>query len=743
MSRATRVANPPRLASDAGAGLVVFLVAIPLCLGMALASGAPLISGLIAGIVGGIVVGALSGSHVSVSGPSAALAAVVIAQIHGLGSFEAFLAALVIAGVMQVLLGTIRAGVLSTYFPTNVVKGVLAAVGVLLIIQQVPHLVGQERPLTGDLALWHANSGFTAEPLRTAAAAFHPGAILVGVLSLGTMFVWEVTALKKLPIPSQLAAVALGTIVSAAFAGGDSVWANDTTYRVHVPVVGEQGLTWSSLLIRPDFSHLWTSATWVAAGVIALAASLDTLVNLQAADHIDPQRKTAPPNRELVAQGIGNTVSGLLGGLVVSSAIVRSSVNINAGGHTRRATIIHGVLLAAAALTPALLNEIPLAALAAVLIYTGWTLAKPQHFASMWTAGPAQFIPFAITVLAILATDMLLGVSLGMAASFAFILWANSRCGLDVIEEQHLAGVVHRVQLGTQATFLNRSQLASALGRFGEGDRVLIDGRLADHVDPDFLAQVREYVHETAPRRGVRANMIGFRHRYGTTEPEVHLDFTTQETRGALDAARVLGVLQQGNERFAGGRRLYRDPAKQFDLSLSTRPIAAVLSCSDLRVPVESIFDQGVGELLNVCLAGNVAGPKAIGSLEYACAVAGAKAIVVLGHTRCGAVRATCDMLHRGTDLAVSEGLTNLHAITGPITEAAHRETQTTTDRTGANLDFVNRVAAIHVQRSIDWLLANSPTLARMHAAEELSIAGAMFDAASGTVRFLEATHAD
>lgn len=737
----TTATTSSTLGRDLTAGGVVFLVAIPLCLGIALASGAPLISGLIAGVVGGIVVGFLSGSAISVTGPAAGLAAVVLAQITELGSFPAFLLAVVLAGALQLVFGLLGGGGLSRFFPTNVIKGLLAAIGLLLILKQLPHLVGHDADWQGDFAFQQQDGSNTFSSILLAARAVLPGAALVGLLSLALLLLWEKTPmLKKSVFPAPLAAVLGGTLISEFLRVMESSWAIDPSHLVNVPVVG-QDVSWTGILTFPDFSRITDSAVWVAAAVLAIVASIETLLNLEATDKLDPLRRVSPPNRELLAQGTGNVLSGLLGGLPMTSVIVRSSVNAMAGGRTRVSTIFHGVLLlGSVAMLPELLNRIPLAALAAVLVATGWKLASPQLFRSMWREGPMQFAPFLITVVAIVASDLLLGVVLGMAASLIFILWSNTQQGVRVVEERHAGGLVHRIEFAGQATFLNRARLVAELAKYKEGDQVLLDARLVDFIDPDMLTLIHEFVNETAPARGIQVSLTGFKDRYSRITDNVqYVDVSTREVQSALTPTKVLTLLKQGNDRFVGGQRLYRDLARQVEATAEGQhPMAAILSCIDSRAPVELLFDLGIGDAFSARLAGNVASPKALGSLEFACKVAGAKLVLVLGHTRCGAVKATCDFVAKGLDPTEATGLTNLSSITDPITEAVQMETHTHDDRSASNELFVDRVAEINVRNTIRWIEANSPTLARMAVAGEIAIVGAMYDVRTGRVEFLD-----
>lgn len=416
------------LARDLTAGLVVFLVALPLCLGVALASGAPLVAGLVAGVVGGIVVGALSGSHTSVSGPAAGLTAVVAAEIAHLGSFEAFLAALVIAGVIQCVFGVAQAGFLATFVPSAVIEGLLAAIGLILILKQIPHLVGRDTVPEGQMSFVQPDHENTFSELVAMCSDVHAGPLVVGIASLVMLVAWSrVSALKRSPVPAALVVVGLGVAATLLFGRLGGALVIESSHLVQVPMA-DSPRALLGLLRFPDVAALSTERVWVAGVTVALVASLETLLNLEAVDRIDPQRRVSPPNRELAAQGIGNILSGLLGGLPITSVIVRSSVNILAGNESRLSAIFHGLLLAVSVvLVPHWLNLIPLAALAAILVVTGWKLASPEVFQTMWARGPHQFLPFLATVVAILFTDLLMGIVIGLATSAAVVLYRNSR----------------------------------------------------------------------------------------------------------------------------------------------------------------------------------------------------------------------------------------------------------------------------------------------------------------------------
>jgi len=727
---------------DLLAGVVVFLVAVPLCLGIAHASGVPIIAGIIAGILGGILVGLLSGSHVSVSGPAAGLTAIVLAQLKILGSFEAFLLALALSGILQMGLGMLRAGVLANYFPNNVIKGLLAAIGVILILKQLPHLVGHDADDEGEMSFIQPDGQSTLSELASSLGDFLPGAAIVGLLCLGMLLAWDRSRLKKSLFPAPLAAVLLGVAINEVMRMAGMSWAIAESHLVSVPVLGTEGQGWNTIFRLPDFAQISNPKVYVAAGTLAIVASLETLLNLEATDKLDPQRRVSPPNRELLAQGVGNLAAGLIGGMPMTSVIVRSSVNANAGARTRLATITHGVLLVVSVfLLPTLLNRIPLSALAAILVVTGFKLANPTLFRQMWKDGWTQFVPFVITVIAIVLTDQLLGVLIGLAVSLLFLLNSSLRRGMVIIRETHASGLVHRIELANQVSFLNRASLMKALQSFQRDDQVVIDARACDYLDPDILGIIRTFRDEAGPARGISVSLNGFRNRYDLTDSIQYVDVTTRDVQANLTPQRALELLRAGNERFVSGHRLHRDLARQVDAtSEGQHPMAVVLSCIDSRAPVEMLFDQGIGDIFSCRLAGNVPSRKAMASMEFACKVAGAKLVMVLGHTGCGAVKVACDLATADAATVESLGLANLPYLLEPLRESVRLETETVEARSSKNEAFVDRVAALNVHNVMRRVREGSPTLQALLEAGQILMVGGMYDVKTGVVTFFDAS---
>jgi len=722
---------------DLTAGLVVFLVALPLCLGIALASNAPLFSGLIAGIVGGLVVGAISGSQTSVSGPAAGLTAIVAAQIAALGSFEAFLAAVVLAGAMQIGLGILRAGSLAAFFPTSVIKGLLAAIGVILILKQTPHVFGHDSDPEGEMSFIQPDQENTFSELFAMFGDLHVGAAVIGLASIALLIMWgKIKPLRDSILPAPLAVVVFGVAMNIVFRGMGGDWLIEGNHLVQVPEA-ESLAGFLGFLQTPDFS-LWASpALYMAAVTIAMVASLETLLNLEAVDNLDTKQRHSPPSRELIAQGVGNMTCGLLGGLPVTSVIIRSSVNVGCNVETKLSTVFHGLLLLLSVmLLPQYLNMIPLSCLAAILLLTGFKLASPALVKKMWEEGKTQFIPFIVTVLAIVFTDLLIGVLIGLVVAIGFILASNFRRPLRKIVEKHLGGEVVHIELADQVSFLNRAALIRELDSIPEGGQVLLDARTTDYIDPDVLDLVHTYQEKTGPARGVEVSLVGFQGRYGQLADRTeYVDFSTRELQDAMTPRQVLQVLKDGNERFQAGRRLTRDLVRQVGATAeSQHPLAVVLSCVDSRSPAELIFDLGMGDIFSVRMAGNVAGRKVLGSIEYGCARNGAKLVLVVGHTQCGAVRAAVEAKQPPAESEL-ENITHIVKDIQSVIEPDHLagfSKMSESDKEKA-VDSIARANVLNVMRSIPQ---RSDTLRALIAEGRIAVAGALYDVSTGEAEF-------
>ncbi len=738
----TRVFSLTTLPRDLTAGLVVFLVALPLCLGVALASNAPLFSGLLAGIVGGIVVGILSQSHTSVSGPAAGLTAIVAAQLVALGSFETFLLAVMIGGLIQIGLGLARAGYLSAFFPSSVIKGLLAAIGVILILKQIPHVLGHDTDPEGEMSFSQPDHENTLTEFYAMLGDLHPGAASIGLLSIAVLMLWnKIPSLKKSSIPAPLVVVLLGVGLSRLFQHSVWGWEIEASHLVQVPVSKSLG-EFVGFLRLPDFSQWSNPAVYTSGLTIAIVASLETLLNLEAVDKLDPKQRSSPSSRELVAQGIGNVLVGLIGGIPVTSVIVRSSVNINAGGQTKLAAIVHGLLLLVSVMfLPVWLNLIPLSCLAAILLVTGLKLASPALVRQMWNEGRYQFLPFVLTVVSIVLTDLLIGIGIGLAISLAFILRSNIRRPLRSIVERHLGGDVLHVELANQVSFLNRGALDQVFNSIPRGGHLLLDALNTVYIDPDILSMIRDFKEQTAPIRGVQVSLRGFRDKYNLQDEIQYVDYSTRDLQGLLTSAQVLQILQEGNERFRTGKRLTRDLERQLQATaLGQHPLAVLLSCIDSRTPSELIFDLGLGDIFSIRIAGNIISQKVLGSMEYGCAVAGAKLIVVVGHTQCGAVTAAVNLAGSQANAEQATGCQHLEPIIREIqnaidlTSCQHLEKWTEDER--ANL--IDAVARRNVMHTVERIVRESRTINQLVREGRIAVVGAIYDVVTGQIDFFK-----
>ncbi|HRG34678.1 MAG TPA: SulP family inorganic anion transporter [Chitinophagales bacterium] len=505
------------LKSDFSSGLVVFLIALPLCLGIALASGAPLFAGLISGIVGGIVIGSLSKSALSVSGPAAGLTAIVLSAITEIGVFEIFLCAVIVAGLIQIILGLLKAGSISYYFPSNVIEGMLAAIGIIIILNQLEHIIGI--------------AGIESEEEEFKIITFinalknqlhHNGALIIGGVSILILLLWQQPFMKKLNIiPGALVVVAGGILLNEFFIQQQSSLAvTDKNMLVNIPVITNATDFFNSFTL-PNFSGFLRADVWMVGITIAVVASIETLLCIEAIDKLDPHKRNTPTNRELLAQGTGNMLSGFIGGLPITSVIVRSSANLGAGAKSKQSAIIHGIFLLLSCITiPFLLNKIPLATLAAVLIMTGYKLCKPAVFKHMWQQGKWQFIPFTITVIAVVATDLLKGVAIGMMVSIAYLLRQNIKNAYYFHRTSYKNGDVVKIELSEEVSFLNKASILLTLDHLPENSMVIIDAQKSKFIDHDVLQVIREFKDIKAKDKNIKVAVNGFKDVYNIENTE-------------------------------------------------------------------------------------------------------------------------------------------------------------------------------------------------------------------------------
>jgi MFS superfamily sulfate permease-like transporter len=522
------------LKHDVPSGLVVFLVALPLCLGIALASGAPMFSGIIAGIVGGIIVGAISGSPLGVSGPAAGLAVIVADSIMDLGTnaagefditagFQAFLVAGVIAGILQILLAVFKAGIIGYYFPSSVIKGMLAGIGITLILKQVPHALGMDKNPTGDWSYYEIDNAHFFSDIVYSLSHFSVGAIIITLVSLGILILFQRPFIKKQAIlrliPGPLLAVVVAVILNEVFLltaphlvlnnefvemGGQQV---SNSHLVDIKAA-DANQPYFGLLTFPDWSVLSNPKIYLIGFTIAVVASLETLLSVAATDKLDPYKRSTPTNRELFAQGTGNVISSLVGGLPITQVIVRSSTNISAGGRTKMAAITHGIFLAAFVLAlPSVLNVIPLSVLAAILLMVGYQLAKIGLFRQVYKQGLSQFLPFIITIVVIIAVNLLWGIIAGFIVAVFYILKRSYENGMYSKFTKNDANVT--IQLGEVVSFFNKGNLHNKFDEIEENSTVIIDGSINKHLDYDIIDLIEDFKHN-AVSRNIKVHIIGF-----------------------------------------------------------------------------------------------------------------------------------------------------------------------------------------------------------------------------------------
>ena len=657
------------------------------------------------------------------------------------GILQAFLLAVLFAGILQIVLGITKAGALSAFFPSSVIKGLLAAIGVLLILKQIPHVFGHDTDPEGEMSFSQPDQENTFTEIGTVLLGdIHVGAAFIGMVSIAMLVLWDRNQrLKNSIIPSPLIVVLGGVALQFLFARLGGIWAIGESHLVQIPIA-KSAAGMLQFLQFPDFSQWNNPAVYLGAVTIAIVASLETLLNLEAVDKLDPRQRDSPPSRELVAQGIGNMVAGLFGAIPITSVVVRSSVNVNAGASSKASAIFHGfLLLICVALLPAYLNMIPLASLAAILLVTGFKLASPQLFRQMWSEGRYQFAPFLITLVSIVLTDLLIGILIGLGVSVLFILNSNLRTPIRRIVETHIGGDILHVELANQVSFLNRAALLKVVNGAPPGSHVLIDATETDYIDPDVLSLIREFKDKTAPARHVKVSLQGFRSKYQLQDVIQFADHSTRELLDRVTPKQVLEILVEGNRRFCSGQRLSRDFKRQVGATAKEQnPLAAILSCIDSRVPAELVFDLGLGDIFSIRVAGNVVGTKSLASIEYGVAVTGIKLVLVLGHTRCGAVTSSVDLISRHQDVTQATGCTHLWSIVSEIEPSLHADEagrfQSLTPEEKEVL--VNGVAKRNVLRTVEEIIRQSESIRRAVEQDQVLVVGALYDVGSGEIDF-------
>lgn len=512
-------------------GIVVFLVALPLCLGIALASGASPLAGVISGIIGGLVIGYLSNSPISVSGPAAGLAAIVLAGISDLGSFELFLVAGVIAGVIQLFLGFIKAGSISNYFPNNVIEGMLAGIGIIIILKQIPHAIGYDKDFEGNLQLFDGNFNLS-EYFTNLSQSITLGAVIVTLVSLTILILWEkVPVLKKLKmLPGALVAVIVGILLNELFQGTYLEISKEHLVKLPEPETAED---FKSLITFPQFSGILNPKVWILGVTIAVVASIETLLCIEAADKMDDKKRITDTNLELKAQGIGNIVSSFIGGLPVTSVVVRTTANVTSGATSKLSAIIHGGLLLISVLSiPFLLNKIPLATLAGVLLIVGYKLANPEKLKHFWKKGKYQAIPFIITVIAVVGLDLLKGVGLGLAISIIFLLFGNMKRAYYFSREELEDADEIRIDLAEEVSFLNKAAIKKTLKNIKSNSKVIINAKKTSYISDDVIDLISDFANARAKEDNIEVLLEGFKLSYQSyaEDQHSHIEITHRRT---------------------------------------------------------------------------------------------------------------------------------------------------------------------------------------------------------------------
>lgn len=713
---------------DLAAAFVVFLVAVPLCLGIALASGAPLVSGLIAGIVGAIVVGLLSGSAFGISGPAAGLAVIVFGAINDVG-FQAFLLATVLAGCLQVIMGIFRAGVIGHYFPSAVISGMLSGIGIIIFLKQIPHALGYDADFEGDLSFIQKDSHTTFSELWYMFQFISPGALIISAASLIILIVWERLRITGNRIAQlvhgAVIAVPVGTLINLYV----SIYAPDFALTgkqlVSIPI-GENPLDLFRHTAFPDFSQIDNLGVCFTAVVLAVVASVETLLSVDGTDKLDPKKRSTPTNRELCAQGAGNICSGLLGGLPVAQVILRSSINLQAGARTKAAAVMQGLLILGAVLAfGRYINMIPLASLAAVLLVVGYRLAAPRVFRQMYNTGKYHFIPFIATVVGLLLTDLLTGIIIGLMVALFFILLEHHKSSFILhIGQERGKTILHLLQ---NVSFLNKAEIAGVLKKIPRNSELVLDATQCSFLDYDVYEMIQNFETE-ARRKNITLQLENFRG-YGALEPVKKSLPQTRAGQQSLSPAEVLEVLKEGNRRFVNNLKSNRNMLEQINESRADQfPMAIILSCIDSRTSAELIFDQGLGDIFSVRVAGNVINDDILGCMEYACKAAGSKLVVVLGHSNCGAVRGACADLRMG----------NLSQLLDKIKPAIACACSKHPADDPTDPDFIQRVAHLNVLLSSEQIRKRSAILRELESEGKIGIVGGMYQIESGHVEFME-----
>ena len=645
--------------------------------------------------------------------------------------FTAFLCVVILAGVFQILMGLAKMGSIAHYFPSSVIKGMLSGIGIIIFLKQIPHAVGYDRDYEGDLEFFQSDNYSSFSELSHMMEFISPTAIFIAVVSLAILILWEQPKLKRSNffqvLHGALITIVVGVWINEFFQIFNPDLALKESHLVNLPVSTNIGDLLQQMH-SPDFSQFLNPEIYISALFLALWASVETLLSVEAVDRLDIYKRVTPPSRELIAQGIGNIVSGLLGGLPLTQVIIRSSINIQSGAKTKAAGFISGsLLLLTVVFIPEWLNKIPLASLASVLLVVGYKLTRPKTFKKMYRSGMYHFIPFIVTIFGLIFTNLVFGVLIGMSVALLSIVLENYKTA-QYFRETHIGNKII-FRLSEHVSFLNKATLKQTLDQLSANSEVVIDATRSKYIDYDVFEVIRDFKKE-APLKNIQLTLQNVRG-FGVLKPVENVQTHTYESQQALTPAQVLQVLKDGNANFVNNLESNRNFLEQVnDTSDGQFPIAIILSCMDSRTSTELVFDQGLGDIFSTRVAGNVVNNDILGSMEYACQVAGSKLIVVLGHTHCGAIKGACAQVKL-------DHLTGLLDKIQPAVNCICSKNNVT--EIGCRDDLIQEVADKNVQIMVEQIKQRSQVLNDLLQARKIGIVGGMYDIETGKVKFYEA----
>lgn len=629
-------------------------------------------------------------------------------------------------------MGLLKAGVIANYIPSNVIKGLLAAIGILLILKQIPHLLGYDAIPLEDYSFSQHDGSNTFSTLINMMSFLHPGALLISFISIPILIYWDRIPLKVIKFfPASLFVVILGIALNVGFTWIGAPLIIESSHLVKLPAVNTSDL--AALIHFPSLEDFANMQVYVVAVTIAAVASLETLLNIEAVDKIDPKKRESPPNRELIAQGAGNVLAGLFGGIPVTSVIVRSSVNINAGNTSKASSIMHGALMLVSILTLVpVLNLIPLSSLAAILLVTGYKLTKVSLFREMFAKGYQQSVPFVATVLAIVFTDLLVGIVIGLVVSVFFLLRSNFKNPFTLLKDKLSIGEVTKLELSDEVSFLNKAPIKEALWKIPANSKVVIDASNSTFIDEDVLELIQEFRTVVAPLRHIQLNVLGLKDTYKLNDHIQFVNVMNKSTQRDLSKTDIVEILRSGNERFVRGQLREKYYHHQVNATSSNQsPMAVIVSCIDSRASPEIVFDAGIGDLLIIRIAGNVCSDVVIGSIELAVMEIGTKLIVVMGHSNCGAIGAAIKETKAG----------KIGLITSKIEKAIKYHRGDDIEINTGDKALIKEITWLNARNAITEMVSGSSYLAEKKMKNEIGIIPAYYDTTSGKVSFGDLTN--